>query len=176
MVDNRCYQAQKLNSLLNLTDAMIDRPIIGLIHGVNKLPHCFTLQSCYGHFVYNGQMDPHNLRPLAISGSHRDVEYRIAYVAFCIDNSAPGRRFLEALKKLSVIDPDNVQVCCAGWFWKKQVNSYALQVVPDRFKHMDKAILDYSEALSIERIRKMFFSQLTELIKNEKNQEKFFLT
>jgi len=31
---------------------MIDGPIIGLINGFNKLPYCFTLQSCYEHFVY----------------------------------------------------------------------------------------------------------------------------
>ena len=162
--ENPHYQAQRQKNLRELTDDMIDIPIVEVINGFNKLPYCFTLQSCYGHFVHNKQKDPHNLESLPIKDSITKVEYRIAYIAFCIENSASGRGLLESLKEIRAIDLKNVQFCCAEWFWKKQVNSYALQVEPERFMHEDKAILDYKEALHIERIRNNFFFRLEELL------------
>ncbi len=167
-VENLHYQMQRQKALGNLTDDMIDVPIIGLINGFNKLPYCFTLQSCYGHFVYGGQADIHNFDPLPATDTIAKVEYRIAYVALCIENSAAGRGLFEALRKTTAIDPENIQFCCAEWFWKQQVNSYVVQVEPDRFKHRDKAVLDYQEALYIEKIRNKFFVQLGELIEKEK--------
>ena len=143
---------------------MIDIPIIDLVNGYNKLSYCFTLQSCYGHFVYNGQKDFHNLEPLPVTGAIDKIEYRIAYIAFCIENSAAGRRFFETLKEVTSIDPENIQFCCAEWFWNKQINSYALQVEPDRFKRQDTAIIDFMEALHIEKIRNTFFIRLYELL------------
>jgi hypothetical protein len=168
LVENPHYQKQKQKVLCDLTDDMIDTPIIDLINGFNKLPYCFTLQSCYGHFVYNGQKDTHNLEPLPIKNTIAKVEYRIAYIAFCIENSLLGRELFAALKKITAIDPENVQFCCAEWFWKRQVNSYALQVEPDRLKGKDTAILDYKEALHIEKIRNEFFVWLYELLEREK--------
>jgi hypothetical protein len=61
--------------------------------------------------------------------------------------------------------------CCAEWFWKRQVNSYALQVEPDRFKFEDKAILDYKEALRIEKIRNEFFVRLKELLQKQQGKD-----
>jgi hypothetical protein len=146
---------------------MIDIPIIKLINGFNKLPYCFTLQSCYGHFIYNNQKDSYNLDPLPIKDTIATVEYRIAYIAFCIENGEQGKKFLEALKEIPVIDPENIQFCCADWFWERQPNSYALQVEPERFKHKDTAILDYREALHIEKIRNEFYVRLQELIQKQ---------
>ena len=163
-VENPHYQLQRQQSLGSLTDDMIDPPIAGIINGFNKLPFCLTLQCCYGHFVCNGQKDPHNLAPLPIKESPTKIEYRIAYIAFCIENSASGRELLEVLKKIPAVDPDNVQFCCAEWYWKHQVNSYALQVEPERLKHMDKITLDYREALHIEKVRNQFFIRLEELL------------
>jgi hypothetical protein len=97
------------------------------------------------------------------------VEYKIAYIAFCIENSDLGKMLFDALKKIANIDPENIQFCGAEWFWERQVNSYALQVEPDRFKFADKAILDYREALKIEKIRNEFFVRLKELL--QKHQE-----
>jgi len=88
---------------------MIDVPIVTIINAFNKLSYCFTLQSCYGHFVYNGQKDPHNLEPLPIKDSISKVEYRIAYIGFCIENSASGRGLFEYLKEITAIDLENVQ-------------------------------------------------------------------
>ena len=166
--ENPHYQVQKQNSLYDLNDDMIDIPIIDLVNGYNKLPYCFTLQSCYGHFVYNGQKDLHNLEPLPVTGAIDKIEYRIAYIALCIENSATGRGLFGKLKDVTSIDPENIQFCCAEWFWNKQINSYALQVEPDRFKHQDTAIIDFKEALHIEKIRNTFFIRLYELLEYTK--------
>ena len=162
-MENPYCQDQRQTSLTNLSDEMIDAPIIDLIKGFNKLSYCFTMQSCYGHFVYDDQKDPYNFEPLPISEIIDRVEYRIAYICLCIENSDSGRGLLKSLNEITAIDPENIQFCCADWFWNKQVNSYALQVQPDRFKHKDSAILDYREALQIEKIRNEFFIQLREL-------------
>ena len=143
---------------------MIDMPIINLIRGFNKLPYCFTLQSCYGHFVYEGQKDLHNLEPLPVAGVIDKIEYRIAYIALCIDNSASGKGLFDKLKEVTFIDSENIQFCCAEWFWNNQINSYALQVEPDRFKHQDTAVIGINEALYIENIRNNFFIRLYELL------------
>ena len=168
LAENPHFELQKQKTLRPLTEDMIDLPIIDLIKGFNKLPYCFTLQSCYGHFVYNGQKDIYNLEPLPEKGAINKVEYRIAYIAFCIENSLLGRELFESLKRITAIDPEYVQFCCAEWFWKKQINSYAMQVEPDRFKRKDTAVVDFKEALHIEKIRNEFFVRLYELTENVK--------
>lgn len=168
--ENPDYQSQKQKILSDLNDDMIDMPIVGLINGFNKLPYCFTLQSCYGHFVYNGQKDKHSLDPLPAKGIIAKVEYRIAYIALCIESNASGRGLFEVLKGIADIDPENIQFSCAEWFWKRQINSYALQVEPDGFKRKDTAILDFMEALHIEKIRNTFFIRLYELLENAKER------
>jgi hypothetical protein len=164
LVENPNYQDQRQRSLAGLSDDMIDAPIVDLINGFNKLPYCFTLQSCYGHFLYNGQTDAYNLEPLPMTDTIASVEYRIAYLCLCIEGSDLGKDLLEALNAITAIDSENIQFCCADWFWEQQVNSYALQVQPDRFKHRDKAILPYLEASRIAKIRNQFFAQLQELV------------
>ena len=163
LVKNPHYQDQRKYILAGLSDEMIDAPIIDLINGFNKMSYCFSMQSCYGHFVYNDQKDPYNFEPLPISDTIDRVEYRIAYICLCIENNDLGKRLLEALNEITAIDPENIQFCCAEWFWRRQINSYALQVQPDRFKHEDQAKLDYREALHIEKIRNEFFIQLQEI-------------
>lgn len=163
LVENPQYQEQREKYLSKLHDSIIDVPIRSLINRMNKLPYCFTLQSCYGHFVYIGQEDTHNLESLPRTKNIDRVKYRIAYIAFCIENSHPGRELIKELKEIPSLDPNNIQFCSADWFWKKQVNSYALQVEPDRFKHRDTATLNYREALHIEQIRNDFFDQLRKL-------------
>jgi len=167
LVENPHYQEQRQKILSSFTDAMIDAPIIEIVNSFNKLPYCFTMQSCYGHFIYPGQKEPHKLDYLPVKKSIERVEYRIAYIAFCVEKSEQGRRLLEALKEITFIDPENIQFCCAEWFWKRQVNSYALQVEPERFKHEDKAILDYKEALYIQKIRNEFFVQFKNLVRTQ---------
>ena len=164
LVENPNYKVQRRKNLVSLSDSMIDEPIIKIVNGLNKLPYCFTLQSCYGHFLYNGQKDPYSIDPLPAASTITRVEYKIAYIALCIENSDSGKRFFEVLNEMTAIDPENVQFCCAEWFWNKQINSYALQVEPERFKHKDTAIIDFKEALHLEKIRNNVFSRLYELL------------
>ena len=161
---NPHYPEQRKKCLARLADDMIDPPIIDIVHGLNQLPFCFTLQSCYGHFLYNGQKDPQNLDPLPVLQSMARVEYRVAYIAFCIENSVSGKELLQSLEEMTLIDPQNIQLCSAEWFWQRHVNSYALQVEPDRFKNRDSVSLDYREALAVEKIRNVFFLRLKELL------------
>ena len=163
--ENPDFGLQREKQLKALETIEVDAPVVDIICTLNQFPHCFTLQSCYGHFLYPGQEDPHNLAPLpAMEGTAR-VEYRIAYVAFCVDAGGPGRRFREALGEIPAIDPEYIQFGSAEWFWERQVNSFALQVEPDRFKHQDKAVLGWEEALRVERIREVFFDRIRGLLR-----------
>jgi hypothetical protein len=168
--DNLNYQEQRERNLAGLTDEMVDEPIVEIVNGFNKLPYCFTLQSCYGHFVHSEKDNPHNLDPLPDTDTVFHIEYRIAYIAFCIENNDKGRRLFGALKEIPVINPENIQFGSAEWFWKRQVNSYALQVEPDRFKYQDTATLDYEEALTIEKTRNDFFIRIQTLIHRESQE------
>jgi hypothetical protein len=167
-VDNPHFKDQRRKVLAGLTDGMIDAPIIRLVNSINRLPYCFTLQSCYGHFLHDNQKKVNNFDPLPATGNISKVEYRIAYIAFCVDNNDSGRNILNNLKEITAIDKENIQFCCAEWFWARQVNSYALQVEPDRFKCRDKAIIDIKEALKIEYIRNEFFAKIEELFQNRR--------
>lgn len=164
-VENPHFHVQKKRAISNLSDDMIDVPIVELVTGFNKLPYCFTLQCCYGHFVYNSQNELHNLEPLPARDTDSKVEYRIAYIVFCLENGPLGRELFEEFKGIIAIDPENIQFCCAEWFWKRQINSYVLQVEPERFRHNDTAVIEYREALHIEKVRNKFFDRLYGLLK-----------
>jgi hypothetical protein len=166
LTDNPHYPEQRHNCLASLDDASLDAPIAEIVTGFNALTHCFTLQSCFGHFLYNGQTDEHNLAPLPIAKPIHAIEYRIAYIALCIENSEAGRTLIEALNQVVDIDPQNIQFGSAEWFWRRQANSYVLQVEPDRFKYQDRATLEYEEAIVIEDVRNKFFARLDALLQN----------
>lgn len=172
LVENPLYPQQRKNVLTGVSDDMIDGPIIELIHTFNRLPFCFTLQCCHGHFMHAGLKDPYNLRPLPMTDTIDRVEYRIAYICLCIEHNDLGKALLTALKKITVIDPDNIQFCCAEWFWKRQVNSYALQVQPARYRDKDTAVLGYREALHIEKIRNEFFEELAKVLRKQPGRKK----
>ena len=165
LVKNLRYQEQRQESLAGLTDSMIDTPIIGLIKDINHLPYCFTLQCCYGHFIYNSQNDTHNLKPLPHTDKIDRVEYSIAYIAFCIESSVSGRSLIAALNKITDIDPENIQFCSAEWFWERQVNSYALQVEPLLFQNKDKISVDIKVALHLEKVRDKMFVELRRILR-----------
>lgn len=164
LVDNPDFGQQRLDALKQLEAATIDAPIAGLINGFAKLSYCFTLQSCCGHFLHDDHLDRDNLERLPPSGSNSPVEYRIAYVAFCVDKCDQGVALLNELDALTNVDPDYVQFGCATWFWRQQVNSYALQVEPDRYKTRDSVMVDYQEALRLQRIGDKCFSELAGIV------------
>jgi hypothetical protein len=160
LVDNPQFASQRRGCLEGLDDGRIDAPIRPLIQRLNRLPHCFTLQCCWGHFTYAGRDDPRNLQPLPTAPIATGITYRIAYLALCIDASAGGRTLLETLARVPRLDPANIQFGSPEWFWRQQVNSYALQVEPERYKDQDQAVLDHAEALRIEALRNRFFERL----------------
>ena len=163
LVENLQFLEHKRQCLDSLSYGMIDAPIVDLIKAINSVDSCFTLQCCYGHFLYNDLTDPENLDPLPDTNTLSNVEYRIAYIAFCIDNSSAGRDLINVLLEVTSIDPERIQFCSPNWFWERQVNSYALQVEPERLKGLDRVTLSYEEALIIEETRGRFFQRLREI-------------
>lgn len=147
---------------LNLED--VDAPIREIVAGFAGLPHCFTLQSCYGHFVHAAQPQLDNLEPLP-AHDVGPVKYRIAYLAFCLENSPRGKRLRTALEYIPAIDSEYVQFGSPEWFWRRHLNSCALQVEPARFANKDEAVIDHHEALHVQRVRDRFFARLTELVR-----------
>ncbi|MFC1555973.1 hypothetical protein ACFL67_02715 [candidate division KSB1 bacterium] len=164
IINNPLYDEQRKRALMELDLKNVDVPIVGLIENIARIPFCFTLQSCYGHFVHNYQKNEKNTEPLSRYQIITKVKYRISYIALCIQGNMQGKELFLDLKTLTSIDPDYVQFGCADWFWNRQVNSYALQVEPDRYKTKDEAILDMQEAFHVEKIRNEFIKKLQEVI------------
>ena len=167
-VDPR-YQGRRKQCLNELNIDELDSPIADLIDDLCELPFCFTIQSCFGHFLYPCQENPNNIEPLPSTGKIRSVEYRIAYIALCFEDSRSGREFLHWLIQLPEIDTQYIQFGCAGWFLERNPNSYVLQVEPERFKEKDKCTVDYQEALHIEKVRNAFYDRLRMLV-SKKNR------
>lgn len=164
LVDNPHFGEQRVQAMRQLETAAIDAPIVGLISGFAKLPYCFTLQCCYGHFLHGDRLDRENVERLPRSASSDTVEYRIAYIALCVDNCDPGESLVSGLKQLIRVDPAYVQFGCATWFWRQQVNSYALQIEPERYQTQDSVTVEYPEALHLQRVRDACFSELAGVV------------
>lgn len=163
-VANPHFNEQRQQSLSQLNIEQIDSPIVDVVSGFARLPYCFTLQSCYGHFLHSHQKDDYNIDALPIADSIVNVDYRIAYIALCIENSSSGKILFEDFRRIPETDPEYIQFGCAEWFWERQVNSYALQVEPKRYMRKDKVRVGYREALHLERVRNRFFDQLNKLL------------
>lgn len=170
-VDNPRFHEQRQRSVNSVDMTTIDPPIVEIIDGFYKLPYCFTLQSCYGHFLYSGQKDEKNIDPLPVSENIAEVEYRIAYIALCIEDNESGRQLFNELRQVPAVDPEYIQFCCADWFWKDQVNSYALQVEPERYKTEDRCSVSYQEALHIEKVRNQFFTEIKRIVQKRSNKK-----
>ena len=145
------------------TPDMVEAPIRDMVMGLNELPHCFTLQCCYGHFLCAGQSDESGLEPLPVEGEG-PVAYRIAYVALCIEAGDKGANLRDRLAEVCEVDAEYVQFGSPGWFWRRHVNSYALQVEPARYVEQDQAELDYTEALHVQAVRDEFYRRLREIV------------
>jgi hypothetical protein len=166
LVQDARYQAERREALAGLAIADIDEPLVDLIRGFATLRHCFTLQCCYGHFICDPEQDARSFEPIP-DGHDGPVRYRIAYIAFGIENSERGRGLRQSLARIPAIDPDYVQFGSADWFWDRRVNTYALQVMPLAHKLEDETILDTPEALHTEATRDLFFRELRALLSEE---------
>jgi hypothetical protein len=150
------------DAALNFLDpSAVDPEIRLLVNAINTHPQIFTLQCCHGHFVTE---DGRELTHLDECRAGESLLYRLAYVAVCIADSEAGRKARALLMSLPArVDPAHVQFGSATWFWDQWPNSYVVQVMPDRYKELDKARIDCAEALELEKIRDAFFAALGEI-------------
>ena len=168
-VEDGGYARARRDALAALDLDSIDEPIRDIVAGFAALPHCFTLQCCYGHFVCDPGQDQHSLEP--IPRDHAGpTRYRIAYIALCLENSRRGRALRQALARLPALDPDYVHFGSADWFWERWANSYALQVEPVAHMAKDEAILEPADARHTQRTRDLFFTELRLLLAAEPSE------
>jgi hypothetical protein len=166
LVRNRDFASDRQEALAALDLAAVDPPIVDVVEAFRPLTWCFTLQACFGHFLTAASQDDHTLDPVPPDHTGT-VRYRIAYVAFCIEDSERGRAFLERLSRVPEIDPAYVQFGSADWFWDQWRNSYTLQVEPAAHRFKDQAVLTAGEALRTQRVRDRFFEELRRLLAEE---------
>lgn len=162
-VENPRFRRDRERILAYLALQDIDSPIRKLVADMSALPFCFSIQSCYGHFVDPTQPALDNLEPVPAGGTG-PVGYRIAYIALCLENSTSGRDFRTALEQITVIAPEYIQFGSPGWFWERYPNSYVLQLEPRRFIDKDAVSVGHSEARQIQNIRGRFFAALAEIL------------
>ena len=171
MVETGDYACARHEAIAALDLSAVDAPIADIVEGFTALPHCFTLQCCCGHFICGPERSTHSLEP-SCPDFPGPVRYRIAYFAFCLENSPRGRELLGSLAQLPSVDPEYIQFGSADWFWERQVNSYALQVEPKAHRLKDEAILDVREAFHTQRTRDRFFEELRALLAVQLNEHR----
>ena len=166
------YRKRRQAALIELEKQLdagtIDSPVIEIVKGFSRIPFCFTLQSCFGHFVHKFQKDPRNVEPLS---DYRDelsaVNYRIAYLALCLRNNKSGRMLFDSFSSIAKGNPEYIQFGSAEWFWRVCPNSYVLQVEPSGSRNRDRIRVDIKEALRIESVRNKAFGQIRKLVEQE---------
>lgn len=145
--------------------SIIDPQIMDIIEGIMAVPHCFTLQSCYGHIIEQGtdgsrvkRIDPEPALP-------DNGLYQIAYLALVLENSESGRSLYQSLIDISLLDNNFIQFGSAEWFWKNEgfCNSYVIQVAPSGCRHLDRFNMSGEEAQKWLNSRALFFNELKKL-------------
>jgi hypothetical protein len=167
LVRHQSYTIDRRAALESLDLAAVDPPIVDIVETFRPLTYCFTLQCCHGHFLTGSTQSANSLEPLPPDHTG-SVRYRIAYLAFCIEDCARGRAFLERLARVPAIEPAYVQFGCADWFWDQWPNSYTLQVEPAAHRFQDQAVLTAGEAIRTQRVRDRFFDELRRLLAEER--------
>ena len=167
-VSDSHFESDRTRALDKLNLSEIDLPIVDIIKTFTDIPWCFTLQSCWGHFVHEGQPDPRGCEPLANYDDDTQIRFQLAYVAVRIKNSPQGRALHDDLRGIVNLDPSNIQFGSAEWFWKRQVNLYVVQVEPDRFKNKDRAMIGVEEALYLETLKARMFTELRKIVARHK--------
>ena len=164
LVQDPDYTDRRKKYLNSLDLNVIDKPIRKIIECFGNLESCFTLQSCFGHFVYGKENDIHNIKPIPNREIQGIIEYRIAYIALSIQNSEKGQEIIRTLKNIASKNPAYIQFGSAEWFWERSVNSVVIQVEPEYFKSLDKIVTNYHEAVKIQKARDMLFEEIESLV------------
>ncbi len=145
----------------------IDPPLVDLMTLFSRVSHCYTIQSCSGHFIHERESDEYNTARLApYRGMVRTVLYRIAYIAFVLEKSDNGFLLCRDLKTLAFRNPGHIQFGSAGWFREQSVNTYQIQVATEREKEKDSFWVTYDEALQLEKTRDMLMCELAAIASN----------
>ena len=166
MVRNARYAEERRAALEALDLSAVEAPVVDVVEAFARLPHCYTLQCCYGHFITRPGQDDHSLTPIP-EGHAGSVRYRVAYVALCVEDDVRGRAFLDRLSRVPAIDPAYVQFGSADWFWDQWADSYVLQVEPAAHRFKDQAALAAGEAMHTQRVRDRFFDELRRVLSEE---------
>jgi hypothetical protein len=169
MVEESRFTQNRIKALGDLRPGEIDPQILDIVQDFLQLPHCYTVQSCCGHFVVPGDdgqgvtmLDPGPRPP-------ETGLYQLAYVAVVIENSGPGRELYHRLSEFPKLSKAFIQWGSATWFWNEQgyLNSYVLQVEPVRFKHLDRFTMDEQEARDWLAARELFWTALRGMLRRE---------
>lgn len=115
-------------------------------------------------------MDINNLDPLSkYPQINSPIAYRIAYMTWCIQNNDLGHILFNDLKAIVAIESAYIQFGSAEWFWERCVNSYILQIGPERSKDEDRSKVSREEGSILERVRVRFFKELEKVIFKHQN-------
>jgi len=163
LIEDPDYAILRNEAIEKLDYGQIDVRIIEIIRRFSRLPYCFTIQCCEGHFVSDNIVE-HDPKKLPETSKAAEIEYRIAYLALCIENSENGRKLLDEMRVLPLIDQEYIQFGSPDWFWESRVNTYAAQVEPDRFKNKDTAMVGLKEAVHLKNVRDKFFRRIEEML------------
>lgn len=168
LVQDVAFEEHRRRALAELEVALssnaIDMAITDMIRRFSRIPYCFTIQSCHGHFVSKENGDEVDPFSGAECGNLYAIHYRIAYLALCVQNSAEGESLLDDLKSIAEIDPDYIQYGSANWFWNRCPNTYVLQVEPSRSACQDAVDVSMEEARHLAETRDKFFRGLDAIL------------
>lgn len=167
------YLSDRENAHRELEEEMlrgsIDPPVLPMIRECMPIIHFFTVQCCFGHFVHDLEHDNGNLVPPSqYMGKIETVRYRLAYLAICLQNNIRGRELYSDLKELATDNPDYIQFGSADWFWERMVNTYCIQLEPERLKNKDSGVITMEEALHLETLREDFFKRLAGIVQKHR--------
>lgn len=158
----RAMALRRLEELIRLAEP--DPPLIPLLRQFMQVPVCFTVQSCYGHFVYSQSPGDRNLAPVSsFPDGVQQLRYRLAYMVFCIEDNVHGHALYDDLQSMTAIDPLYIQFGSAEWFWDMTPNTYVVQLEPLSGACQDSVIVKLDEAIHLERLRERFFMHLEEI-------------
>ncbi len=164
---NAGFTAQREHALAHLSLEGLDCPLVDLVQRLTAVPWCFPVESCCGHFVI---LDGDHRRVLdrlpPLGASAKRVLYRVAYVALCIDDDPAGRELLRDLQAVPSIAPEQIQFGCVDHLWRRQVNTFVLQVVPWAHRFVDDVILSPAEARDVDEARSWYFARLDDLVRD----------
>jgi len=147
----RAMALQRLDELIRLSEP--DPPLIPLLRQFMQIPFCFTVQSCYGHFVYSQSPGDRNLAPVAsFPDGVQQLRYRLAYMVFCIEDNVHGHALYDDLQSMTELDPLYIQFGSADWFWDMTPDTYVVQLEPLSGAYQDCVIVKIDEAIHLEQV------------------------